>query len=894
MNELFADDELRKPKPLDHDEVISPYEEPHERMLAPSLLVDVLRRVVRNWRNARYPGVTPTTGKLLQYWFYEDHGSGFRYYFGQQEAVETIIYIHEVLRARRLQQLVNKLSVEYPIIENFPVNPDRDLYPRWAIKMATGTGKTKVMSLLTVWSILNSIRHPETGLAPHILVIAPNIIVFERLWNDFKDNKIFFEDPTLPPEYLKYWAVQVTRQDEPLPPSGPTITVTNIQRLYPPKEEKPFKTPVRVLTGEQPPKSVLEKEASLFERFQQYDRLLVMNDEGHHVHGGYSLQKQVDVSEISDLTDEELDEAIKGRFKKKVIVWLKTILDLNGGPGDGRVVMQLDFSATPKSSKGQLFQHTVSDFPLRDAMRARIVKWPVKIKVEQAKEYDSDDHTVRFKDYLEAALRRLQVHEELHNKAGKQPILFVMAEETKYANQIADWLREKLGNDKVLVIHTKDDGGLPRDEKELGELRRVAHSIDEREDYRAIVSVLMLREGWDVKNVCIIVGLRAYSAPANILPEQTIGRGLRLMYPREVTKGENVEVIGTHRFMEFVDDLHKENVELETLTEEEATRRMGQTIAVEPERVNEYDIELPVFTSSIDLDLGNLELLAEEMEAPSEPFTPPKSIDDEEFKRIMIGFYAGTEHQVAFVDEFITNLETSLSSVVNHHARLLVRDIGIGGALSVVADQLERYIKQKAFESWPDDPGEEKRFIYRCMQSDFKEFIFAEAKKKISKLIHRPAEAEHMLGLVRLSNMEAFIWHGGIYQARKSVLSRVPYDSELEMDFMAFLDDAEDVERWGRILRYIFYLEYLDHEGRTRHYVPDFVVKTTNGNYYLVETKGLEGPDVPLKDARAKRWVESVNKLGLGKWDYLKVQQAFWGRHYFNTFADLLKSLRLP
>lgn len=42
---------------------------------------------------------------------------------------------------------------------------------------------------------------------------------------------------------------------------------------------------------------------------------------------------------------------------------------------------------------------------------------------------------------------------------------------------------------------------------------------------------MMLREGWDIKNVTTIVPLRPYSAASGILPEQTLGRGLRRMEP---------------------------------------------------------------------------------------------------------------------------------------------------------------------------------------------------------------------------------------------------------------------------------------------------------------------------------------------------------------------------
>ena len=78
---------------------------------------------------------------------------------------------------------------------------------------------------------------------------------------------------------------------------------------------------------------------------------------------------------------------------------------------------------------------------------------------------------------------------------------------------------------------------------------------------RRLFSVLVLKEGWDVRNVTTIVGLRPYSAKSNILPEQTLGRGLRKMYSGETE--EKVSVVGTDAFMEFVESIQAEGVELE-------------------------------------------------------------------------------------------------------------------------------------------------------------------------------------------------------------------------------------------------------------------------------------------------------------------------------------------
>jgi Restriction endonuclease len=119
----------------------------------------------------------------------------------------------------------------------------------------------------------------------------------------------------------------------------------------------------------------------------------------------------------------------------------------------------------------------------------------------------------------------------------------------------------------VLVIHTKNNGEIAehdtgKSKEELDRLRKAANEIDSLESpYKVIVSVLVLKEGWDVRNVTTIVGLRAYAAKSNILPEHDLGRGLRRMYPG-TDATEYVSVVGTDAFMEFVESIQTEGVEL--------------------------------------------------------------------------------------------------------------------------------------------------------------------------------------------------------------------------------------------------------------------------------------------------------------------------------------------
>ena len=131
-------------------------------------------------------------------------------------------------------------------------------------------------------------------------------------------------------------------------------------------------------------------------------------------------------------------------------------------------------------------------------------------------------------------------------------------------------------------------------------MRRQANNIDSLENpYKAIVSVLVLKEGWDVKNVTTIVGLRAYSAKSNILPEQTLGRGLRLMYQDTNEIEEKVSVIGTPAFIDFVESIQKEGVKLKYEDMGERTLPKAPLIVEldsdNPAKdINKLDISIPV------------------------------------------------------------------------------------------------------------------------------------------------------------------------------------------------------------------------------------------------------------------------------------------------------------
>src|SRR6266568_2609469 len=500
--------------------------------------VPALRKLVAEWRDNGYQGITPTTRTLLNHWFFADHklsnGQLFKYLDAQREAIETLIYVYEVAKIRTRKDLLEKYA---------PANsqvrlPAYDEFARYCTKMATGSGKTKVMSLAIVWQYFNAVRENEDDYAKTFLIIAPNVIVYERLKSDFEGGRIFRLDPLIPRELKISWEFDcIMRGDAERAPADGMLFLTNIQQLYDRTERQKDDDEPEIMTevlGLRPKDDLNSDLAGFIEMLaKRAGQILVLNDEAHHTH------------------DEENEW-------NKVIRRLHTSLPL---------AAQLDFSATPRFTRGALFPWVISDYPIKQAILDNVVKRPVK-GVADFEEARSDVASVRYRVYLTAGVERWREYREQLAPMDKKPVLFIMMNTTEEAEDVGDWLRKTYpsefgGKDRALVIHTDKTGQISK--KDLDVARKLAREVDSLDcPTNAIVSVLMLREGWDVQNVTVVVGLRPYTAAANILPEQAIGRGLRLMF-RGKTYSERVDIIGNKAFLAFVDDLEKlEDVKLDT------------------------------------------------------------------------------------------------------------------------------------------------------------------------------------------------------------------------------------------------------------------------------------------------------------------------------------------
>lgn len=334
----------------------------YEKLLPP--LVARIREDVYVWRNAGYSGVSATSGALLSWWFDKGHllenadGSltQFQYYFAQREAIETAIWLYEVRRARDKFDLLRFDSSGAVSAGMFPED-----WPRYVLKMATGAGKTKVLSLLIAWSFFHKLYESGSTLSRNFLVIAPNTIVLERLRADFDGLKIFFDDPILPDNdhdgrnWRDDFQLTLHIQDDVrvLRKTG-NIFLTNIHRVFlgdvrdPSLDDDDLREYFLAPFGPKPVGRTNDRKTDLGEIVRDIEELAVFNDEAHHIHN-------------------------------PKMAWFKSIQDIHHRllQKDRILALQVDVTATPRHDNGAIFVQTVSDYPLVEAIHQNVVKHPV-------------------------------------------------------------------------------------------------------------------------------------------------------------------------------------------------------------------------------------------------------------------------------------------------------------------------------------------------------------------------------------------------------------------------------------------------------------------------------------------------------------------------------------
>jgi type III restriction enzyme len=823
--------------------------------------VPAVQQAVKEWRAGGYRGATETSRALLHYWFRTDHrlptGRAFQYHYAQRDAVETLVYLYEVARVRRHQDLLERFAVGTLGLRLLQY----DDFARYCIKMATGSGKTKVMALAIAWQYFNAVVEARDDYARTFLLLAPNVIVFERLRTDFGGGRIFRADPVIPPEIQIFWDFDCyLRGDAERASSQGALYLTNVQQLYERPDRAADDEPeaLTAVLGPKPPAHAAEAEDFGRRIAARGGPCVVVNDEAHHTH----------------------DESSE---------WNKVIRRLHGLVPGG-LAAQLDFSATPRHTKGALFTWTVYDYPLKQAIIDGIVKRPVKGIAAGISEGPSDIASVKYQAYLTAGVERWREYRDQLQGLGKRPILFVMLNDTREADDVGEYLRTKypaeFGGDKLLVIHTDRTGEVSQ--RDLNTARRVAHDVDLADSpVNAIVSVLMLREGWDVQNVTVIVGLRPYTAKANILPEQTIGRGLRLMFrDLNVAYRERVDVIGNKAFLDFVTQLEREE-DLEFETFELGKDKLVITkIAPDPAKLDR-DIAIPALTPI----LARKKTLAEEIAALDVaamqcPVLPRKE-NDAAARTFQYEGYDIITLERLIQREYIIPVAQTSQEVISYYAKRIAAEVKLPSQFAALAPKVREFLETRAFGEPVslETPGMIKAISSNVAQYvTVKTFVQALRGLVVEELTPQLVSAGR-----RLSETPPFPYSRPTLPASKTVFNLVTCDNEFERRVAQFFEGAPDVAAFAKLPpQFGFAIEYTDAASNLRYYEPDFVVVVSDGTHWLVETKGREDVDVAHKDRAARIWCENATLLTGTPWRYVKVPQAEFGKLQPTSFADLL------
>jgi type III restriction enzyme len=826
-------------------------------------LVPELRRQVKAWRDRRYQGATATSKSLLDWWFNTPHllpgayvggGSGdgdggealaeFQYYFAQREALETIIYLYDVVGVQDKYDLMRFDSSGAVSTGMFD-----ETWRRFVVKMATGSGKTKVLSLVLAWSFYHKLYEPGSGLARNFLVIAPNIIVLDRIYKDFQGLGIFFADPVIPDngvdgrDWRDDFQLTLHRQDEVriTRPTG-NIFLTNIHRVYA-GDDIPASADDEDLRdyflGKRPSGATTDSKVDLGMIVRDIDELVVLNDEAHHIHDPR-------------------------------MAWFKSIQDIHNRlrQKGGTLSLQVDVTATPKHNNGAIFVQTVADYPLVEAISQNVVKHPVVPDApSRAKlvERQSAKFTEKYADYIHLGVIEWRKASAEHEKMGKKSILFVMTDDTKNCDDVAAYLEGHYPDLKgaVLVIHTKNNGeatsGKSKEDMDL--LRKQANEIDGQDNpYKAIISVMVLKEGWDVRNVTTIVGLRAYSAPANILPEQTLGRGLRKMYAGNVE--EYVSVVGTAAFMDFVESIQAEGVVLERKPMGEGSQaKTPLVVEVDKENpkkdLDALEIQIPVLTPRVYREYKNLSDL--DVGVVGYQRVAYLHFSEEEQREIV--FKDITTGEVTHTTILDTAGVADYRSVVGYFAQTIMKDLRLVSGYDVLYGKVKAFVQEDLFDR--SVILESPNTLRNLSELAATKTLMETFKKAINALTVQDRGDAEIRDYIKLRETRPFVAKDqGYLVPKKSVFNRIIGDSHFELLFARFLEDCDDVVSYAKnYLAVHFKLDYVNSDGDISTYYPDFVVKLADDRRFIVETKGQEELDVPLKLARLRQWCADINRV---------------------------------
>lgn len=912
-------------------------------------LAKALEGEVQAWVDQGWSGVTNTTLELFNYWFNRSEDTEERFHDCQRRAIETIVYCHEILQAHTLKDLFERVAPEI-MYEHLPLKQEVECitFPKYALKMATGSGKTWVLAALLVWQYFNRINRERSGnYSYRFLVVVPGHEVLNRLLDSFKGKRDLKTGTRIPEtsDYKRallmpdgaHWRdrfhIEVLEpsdiQSNTTPPDGPFAFITNWQQFR-------LKTAAQSLWAQQTGEDVEEMPRGeiILDFLSQYPDLVVMNDEAHHVHGKESAKGEELVwRQFMNLLFERLNERHEGNF----------------GP-----FIQIDYSATPfygSGEKREYFPHIVYDYDLVSAMQGMLVK---QLFLEERQSIGGDaleeldfraerheaeaGHRRGEIKALSAGQKLLldigrlkleQLSKEFKQKGlEKKPVMMVLCEDTRVADltkehfaALTDENDNYYDNDRVMVVHSE------LKDKELEEARRRLDKIDIDDDpLKVVISVLMLREGFDKNNICVVVVLRA--TEADLLLEQIVGRGLRLMFPsysypelqdakreafseirRNKIPSNSLDflfVVEHPRFRDFYDSLKKEGYIIGG-GDTSGTSSTGDIIPIDavPDRITRLDIAWPIQV----YDEGRMP----ELSQIDISVLPKYNVNFQQLKQMLSKLIIQETHVESGKKTRIWKLDNEYFDY-SHFLRQASRAVAIRGNTSVltsqqakIAELIDDYVSEHCFGETVDFTKQENYSVLNYTLVF--DHVIQTMHRAIVKLIEGyKYEVKGIWG--KLSDVpRIMVRESKSVETDKSIYPRLgfqPKGGGFERDFMiSILNPSSEIMSYAKLdRRHKLKITYRDETGILRNYEVDFIVKTAGRNY-LFETKAdkdIDSPNVAVKIRAAVAWCEQASTVSppvefpqSQEWEYLIISESLFKNNSglgFEALTPLCKGLR--
>ena len=885
--------------------------------------------------------VTPTTASLLNYWF----GEGFcnervrNFHEGQRQAILNIIYLHEVMRESRVMDAYQNIIPE--LIDRADLaqlaKPKYQM-PKYAVKMATGTGKTWVMHALLIWQMLNA-RHEdvESGrFTQKFLIVAPGLIVYDRLLDafcgrkkrdeDYRDpqtNDYYMNQEVFIPERYRdevFSFIQnnvVTKEDgigRKTTGEG-LIALTNWHLFENQMEENEQEddaddsstvTPSEIINDLlpiRPGKSagndlgMLDRRAlggTELEYLVGLKDLMVINDEAHHIH------------------------EIKRNGETEEVEWQKGLNAISTTKGNRFI--QVDFSATPFDTKGTgdkqvklYFPHIIVDFDLPMAMKQGLVKLLLLDRRQELTELEKLDYNAERDEQgrvvglsegqrmmLRAGLTKLNKLEDefLKVDAAKNPKMLIVCQDTMVSPFVEEFLKsEGLEDDDVVTIDSNKQGEVK--DEEWQEIKKKLFDIDRYKSPKVVISVLMLREGFDVNNICVLVPLRSSQAP--ILLEQLVGRGLRLMWREpdyiDIKRDDRLRVLKMHQsprtyidtlsivehpaFIKFYDDLQEQGLVAVDEGDVGTGGATGDILTVGlRDDYEKYDFQWPIILHDAIEELDDSEIHLDDLQ----PFTMyplallrkflakdgETFVSQESLTKTTFGKYKVTANlfNASGYNEYLQKLLRIVTLRFENCRRQGFPTIQVNGAQTVQV--MDWYIRTKLFAA-PFNPFHENDWkILLAKDGIVTQHIVEQFAVAIYKMQNRLTAIEAEVSNRYFSSLRAIKMRETCsIEVQKCIYPRLGYPSHgggLEKAFIKFLDKDAEVERFlkinesGHSFAIIFYVRK---DGLMATYHPDFIVATAE-KIYLIETKGddkINDANVRQKQTATVEWIKKINAL---------------------------------